>query len=126
MKLLGCRTAERIDRAVTINAVIAWRLAAMTPLGRETPELPSEVFFTSIRMRMLRHFAARRNLTVPSNLGLAVPTMYILGDRLCRRNAPPPGHQKIWEGWTRLTIMADAYELRDYFEPPRTTPQIEN
>ena len=125
VQYLGHRTAERIERAVTIKAVIAWRLAAMTLLGRETPELPSEVFFTSIQLRVLRHFAARRNLTAPDNLGLAVRTMAILGGYLYRKNAPPPGHQKIWEGWTSLTIMAEAYELRDYFEPPKTAPEME-
>ena len=40
VEFLGHRTGERIERAVTINAVIAWRLAAMTLMGRETPELP--------------------------------------------------------------------------------------
>ena len=32
-------TAERIKRAVTINAVIAWRLSVLTLLGRVTPEV---------------------------------------------------------------------------------------
>ena len=118
-------TGQRIERAVTIKAVIAWRLAAMTLLGPETPELPAEVFFTHIQMRVLRHFAASRGLAAPGNLGLAVRTMAILGGYLYRKNAPPPGHQKIWEGWTRLTIMAEAYELKDRFEPPQTASQNE-
>ena len=50
VEYLGHRTGQRIERAVTIKAVIAWRLAAMTLLGRETPELPSEVFFTQIQL----------------------------------------------------------------------------
>ena len=37
---------ERIERAVTINAVIAWRLTAMTLLGRDPPELPAETQFS--------------------------------------------------------------------------------
>ena len=117
---LGHRTGQRIERAVTIKAVIAWRLAAMTLLGRETPEMPAEALFTQVQIRVLRHFAARRRLAAPRNLGLAVRTMAILGGYLYRRNAPPPGHQKIWSGWTRLTIMAEAYELKDHFEPPQT------
>ena len=125
VEYLGHRTGERIERAVTIKAVIAWRLAAMTLLGRETPELPAAVFFTQIQMRVLRHFASRRRLAEPANLGLAVRAMAILGGYLYRKNAPPPGHQKIWEGWTRLTIMSDAYELRDYFEPPAIASQEE-
>ena len=123
VEYLGHRTGERIERAVTIKAVIAWRLAAMTLLGRETPELPATVFFTQMQLRVLRHFAAKRQLGAPDNLGLAVRAMAILGGYLYRPNAPPPGHQKIWEGWTRLTIMSEAYELRDYFEPPLNASQ---
>ena len=123
VEYLGHRTGERIERAVTIKAVIAWRLAALTLLGRETPELPATVFFTQIQLRVLRHFASRRRLAEPANLGLAVRAMAILGGYLYRKNAPPPGHQKIWEGWTRLTIMSEAYELRDYFEPPSNASQ---
>ena len=125
VQYLGHRTGERIERAVTIKAVIAWRLAAMTLLGRETPELPAQVFFTHIQMRVLRHFAASRRLAAPGNLGRAMRTMAILGGCLYRKNAPPPGHQKIWEGWTRLTIMAEAYELKDRIEPPQTASQKE-
>ena len=120
VKYLGHRTGQRIERAVTIKAVIAWRLAAMTLLGRETPEMPAEALFTQVQIRVLRHFAARRGLATPGNLGLAVRTMAILGGYLYRKNGPPPGHQKIWSGWTRLTIMAEAYELKDHFEPPQT------
>ncbi len=125
VEYLGHRTGERIERAVTIKAVIAWRLAAMTLLGRETPELPAEVLFTHVQMRVLRHFAVDRKLDPPDNLGRAVRNMAILGGYLYRNNAPPPGHQKIWEGWTRLTTMAEAYALRDRIEPPQTAPQNE-
>ena len=41
VEFLKHQSGDRIERAVTINAVIAWRLAAMTLLGRETPELPN-------------------------------------------------------------------------------------
>ncbi len=36
---LGHRTGERIERAVMINAMIAWRLMVMMLLGRETSDL---------------------------------------------------------------------------------------
>lgn len=80
--------------------------------------VPAEVFFTQSQLRVLRHFASRRRLAAAGNRGLAVQAMAILGGYLYRKNAPPPGHQESWEGWTRLTIMSEAYELRDYFEPP--------
>ncbi len=97
----------------------------LTLLCRETPELPAEVFFTQTQMRVLRHFASRSRLAESGNLGLAERAMAILGGYLYRKNAPPPGHQEIWEGWARLTIMSEAHELRDSFEPPALASQEE-
>ena len=106
-------------------AAIAWRLAAMTLLGREPPEQSADVFFTQIRVRVMRHFAVRRRLAVPANLGLAVRTMPIPGGYLFRKNAPPPGPQMIWEGWTHLSVIGEANEFRDHFEPPQTASRKE-
>ena len=78
---LGRRTGERIERAVTIEAVIDWRLAAMTLLGRETPELAVEAFYTQLQLRVLRHFAQRRRMAELANPRLAVRTMAILAAR---------------------------------------------
>ena len=45
---------------MTINAVIAWRLMAMTLLGRDTPELPAETLFPEIEIKALADFAKDR------------------------------------------------------------------
>ena len=97
----------------------------MTLLGRKTPELPTTVCCTQIQLRVLRHFESSRRLAAPGYLGLAVRSMAILGGCLYRPNAPPPEHQKLWEGWTRLTIMSEAYELRVHFESPAIASQAE-
>jgi hypothetical protein len=62
----GCRveqvaheTAERIRRAIAINIVIAWRIMLMTLLGRETPELPPDVLFSKIELRVLSSYAKK-------------------------------------------------------------------
>jgi hypothetical protein len=62
----GCRvealahdTAERLQRAIAIKAVIAWRLMLMTLLGRETPALPAEVLFSDLELRVLRAYAKK-------------------------------------------------------------------
>lgn len=93
--------------------------------GWETSELPAAVFFTQIQLLELRHFASRRRLAEPGNLGPAVGAVAILGGDLYRKNAPPPRHQKMLEGRTRLTVMSEAYELGDYFEPPPVAFQEE-
>lgn len=52
-------TAERIRRAIAINLVIAWRIMLMALLGRQTPDLPPEVMFSSIELRVLRAYAKK-------------------------------------------------------------------
>ena len=102
--------AEKPER--TIKAVIAWRLTAMTLLGRDTPELPPETLFTDIEINALEDFAQDRKLAPPDNLGRAVLTMAILGGYLNfkRKTYAAPGHKIIWEGCTRLTTTAQTYE----------------
>ena len=48
----GCRieshqhhSAERLARAISIDAVIAWRVMLLTLLGREVPEIPAKMIF---------------------------------------------------------------------------------
>ncbi len=114
VEFLKHRKCERIERAVTINAVIAWRLAAMTLLGRETPELPMEVLFSETEIGVLKDFARQNRKKVPQNLGAGVVTMAMLAGYLNRKNDPPPGYKKIWEGYSMLTTMARTYDLALY------------
>jgi len=53
------KTAERLRRAVAINLVIAWRIMLMTLMGRETPELFSEVLFSDLEIKVLRAHAKK-------------------------------------------------------------------
>lgn len=62
----GCRiedlaheTAERLRRAIAINMVIAWRIMLMTLLGRETPNLPAEILFSDLELRVLAAFSKK-------------------------------------------------------------------
>ena len=65
---LADRYRERLERAVAINAVIAWRLHLMVQPGRETPELPAETLFSEIEIRVLNDFARERAEPPPPNL----------------------------------------------------------
>ncbi len=64
----GCRvekiahkTAERLKRAIAINLVIAWRIMLMTLMGREVPELPSDVLFSDLEIEVLKAYAKKRS-----------------------------------------------------------------
>ena len=112
VEYLGHRRGERIERAVTINAVIAWRLAAMTLMGRDTPELPPETFFSEIELAALEDFARDRRQPPPDNLGRAVLTLAMLGGYLNfkRKRYAHPGHKVMWEGYIRLAAVRQAIE----------------
>ncbi len=116
-------TAGRIKRAVALNAVIAWRLAALTLLGRATPELPAENLFAGSEIAMLLDYARHMGFALPCqaeagetpglddvSLGEAVLLVARLGGYLNRKNDGPPGHQVVWEGYARMTLGAQALE----------------
>ncbi len=80
--------------------------------------MSATVCFTPQQLRVLCDFMTYHRLEPPRHLGLAVRTMAILGGYQYRPNAPPPGQQNIWEGWPLLSIMSEAYALRDSCDPP--------
>ncbi len=106
---LNLRAAERIERAVAVRAVIAWRLAAMVMMGRETPELPAGILFSDTGIMALADFATDRGLPQPLDLGRAFVLMATLGGYLNRRKEAPPGQTVIWRGYASLAVMARTY-----------------
>ena len=53
---LAHKTAERLKRAIAINLVIAWRIMLMTLMGRENPDLPAEILFSDLEIKLLQAF----------------------------------------------------------------------
>ena len=98
---LGFHRAERLQRALTIQTVIAWRLMLMTLLGREVPECDAELLFSDIELRFLADYAADAALPAPRNLAGAVLLVALLGGYQHRKHDPPPGHQIMWRGYER-------------------------
>ena len=116
----GCRveplafhTAERLQRAITIHAVIAWRLMLMTLLGREVPECDAALLFSDVELRFLNEYAAHSALPAPCTLAAAVLLVAILGGYQNRKHDPPPGHQIMWRGYERLSIATLGYRIAE-------------
>jgi hypothetical protein len=134
----GCRiearqhqTRERLERAMAMDVVLAWRIHLLTLLGREVPELPCEVLFDVWEVRVLEALRAeqeqarqksKRARTKKSEgsagkekrpllLGEAIVQVAKLGGYLARASDPPPGAECLWTGMVRLCVMADGYRL---------------
>lgn len=65
------KTAERLQRAIAINCVIAWRIMLMTLLGREQPAMPADVLFSDVEMKVLTALSKKK--ASPSLRALVMP-----------------------------------------------------
>ena len=111
VEFLLFRTAERLQRAVAINAVIAWRIMVMTLLGRQVPDCEPQLMFADHEIDFLRTYARAYDLDMPDRLGDAVRCVAHLGGYQDRRHDPEPGHQTMWHGLTRLSSAALGHHL---------------
>ncbi len=50
---LSLRTSMRLERAITIYCVIAWRILLLVLLGRLVQELDADIYFTETEVRFL-------------------------------------------------------------------------
>lgn len=107
-------TAERLQRAIAIDIVLAWRIQLMTLLGREVPDLPCAVFFEIWEVKVLdalQKQQANGTGQPPMRIGEAITRVAKLGGYLARPSDPPPGAQCIWRGMIRLGAMAVGYRI---------------
>ena len=111
VEFLLFRTADRLQRAIAINAVIAWRIMVMTLLGRQVPDCEPQLMFTDGELGFLRDYAHRYRLEPPERLGNAVRLVAHLGGYRDRKHDPDPGHQIMWHGQTRLTSAALGHDI---------------
>ena len=102
-KRLRFRTAVRLQRAIAIRSVIAWRLMVHTLLRREVSELEAEVLFTAAELDFLNDYAREHGLPAPDSLRAAMQMVAPFGRHRGRKHDHPPGRRIIWWGYSGLT-----------------------
>ena len=100
---MAFRSAERLQRGVAINAVIAWRLMVLTLLGRQLPDCEADLMFTAGELGFLSDWAREHGHGGPDSLGAATRLVAHLGGYRGRKHDPEPGHQLMWQGYAKLT-----------------------
>ena len=108
---LGFHSAERLQRALTIQAVIAWRVMLMTLLAREVPHCGAQLMFTDMELRFLAAYATDAALPKPCDLAATVRLVALLGGYRNRKHDPPPGHQLMWRGYERMCAATLGYQI---------------
>jgi hypothetical protein len=114
----GCRiealqlgTLERLERALVIYLIIAWRILHLVTWGRDCPDLPCDVVFDPEEWQAAWIVAYRRPPPVtPPTLGMRVRLIAGFGGFLGRKGDGHPGPKTIWQGMQRVREFALAFE----------------
>jgi hypothetical protein len=114
----GCRiealqlgTLERLERALVIYLIIAWRILYLVTWGRDCPDLPCDVVFDPEEWQAAWIVAYRRPPPItPPTLGMMVRLIAGFGGFLGRKGDGHPGPKAIWQGMQRVREFALAFE----------------
>ena len=117
LEKLQLETAERLERALALYCIVAWRLLHLTYLARVTPDASCEVVFQTHEWQALHAFTYQTNAlpTTPPSLHEATRLVAKLGGFLARKSDGEPGVQTIWRGLRRLDDLASMWLLLHSF-----------
>jgi hypothetical protein len=113
----GCRieelqleSAARLERALVLYSLIAWRLLYLTYRARLTPEAPC---IEALKEHEWKALYAVSTGSVPERapaLSEAIREIAKLGGFLGRKGDGAPGVKTLWIGWRRLEDFALAFQ----------------
>jgi hypothetical protein len=107
-------TAERLQRCLAIDLVVAWRILYLTMIGRDTPDLPCTVVFEDYEWKALYVFVFKSRDAVPETtptLREVTRTIGRLGGHLGRKGDGEPGVLTMWRGLQRLPDIAEMWQV---------------
>lgn len=116
----GCRfedrrlgTLERMQRALSLDLIVAWRVLALRDAARRHPEASALDYLEPEECEVLRAWATRQSpdQTPPPTIARAVEWIARLGGWLARKKDPPPGAEVIWKGLHSLHDMTQTWKL---------------
>jgi transposase Tn5 family protein/transposase-like protein len=111
---LQLQSRERIEVALALYLIVAWRVLYLTRLGRTAPELSCEVAFSPQEWRAAYWVSKRQKPPPePPRLSEILALVAGLGGYLARKGDGPPGPKTIWIGLQRIRDFVLALEARD-------------
>lgn len=126
----GCRiedrrlgSAARLEVCLAIDLVVAWRIYYLTKQGRETPDIPCDVFLSEDEWQVLYAYVRKEPPPKePPSLREAVRMIASLGGFLGRKSDGEPGTTTMWRGLQRLADMTTGYLLFKNEKPTLAGP----
>lgn len=113
----GCRVeslqlghARKLELALAIYLVVAWRLAHLTRLGRILPDLPASAVFEQTEWQAAWLLAEKPPPRKMPTLREVIRRIAMLGGFLARKGDGEPGVKTLWQGYTRLSSFVRGVE----------------
>ncbi len=105
----GCRVAalqlghiDKVELALAVYLVVAWRLAHLVRLGRTHPDLSACELFSEAEWKGAYILAEKTPPATPPNLREMIRHIARLGGFLGRKCDGEPGVKTLWLGFARL------------------------
>ena len=109
----GCRvealqlsTMDRLELALSLYMVVAWRIDRLMRLGRTCPDLDAELLFERDEWRAAFILNKKKLPQKPPRLNEVITLIAMLGGFLARKGDGKPGVQTIWLGLQRVMDFA--------------------
>jgi hypothetical protein len=97
---------DRVERALALYMVVAWRIARLMRLGRTCPELDAGLFFDADEIRGAFVLAKKPRPKTPITLNQIIRLIASLGGFLGRKSDGEPGAKTLWIGMQRTMDAA--------------------
>jgi Transposase Tn5 dimerisation domain/Transposase DNA-binding len=109
----GCRvealqlsTVQRLERALALFLVVAWRIARLMRLGRTCPDLDAALLFEPEEWQAAYILNKKKVPKAPPRLNEVLRLVAQLGGFLARKGDGEPGVKTIWLGLQRVIDFA--------------------
>ena len=109
----GCRiealqlgSIEKIERALVLYMIVAWRIARLMRLGRSCPDLDAQLMFEPDEWKAAYILNQKRPPDTPPTLNEVTRLVARLGGFLARKGDGEPGVKTIWLGMQRILDFA--------------------
>ena len=106
-------TAQRLERALSIDLVVAWHILALCKAARELPDDPISNWLPAAQWQTLWCYVHQRTRVPqsPPSVRQAVRWIAQLGGFLGRKSDGEPGPTTLWRGLHQLEAMTKMWQL---------------
>ena len=118
-------TRARLQRALAIDIVVAWRIMDLNKAARLQPDSPADRWLSTAEWQALYCYVHQTRAVPqkPPTIGQAVQWIAQLGGFLARKSDGHPGATTLWRGLQRLNDIVASWQVFGPRPRPRQHPK---